>query len=291
MLADIVGSLLHDSRLYEKRSRRPLWLGVAVLLSLWSPNPAHAGNGAVSQAERLRIFHEVYADHIASVDADFIKMSNGTEIPISDGKQKSHDEKLARADIEDMLSQVYPVSSCLPLDSDLPKDFDPGRIRSQSFFDAIYGKTNTDVQKNLVTVDWFGQSLKVSRIMGAADQLGKVKAELGKANSDLRPHLTPSAGAFVWRTIAGTSRISAHGYGIAIDIATAKTDYWQWAKFSPERIPAVRKKVPQAIIDAFERHGFIWGGNWYHFDTMHFEYRPELVAIGRLAKSRGCARP
>lgn len=30
------------------------------------------------------------------------------------------------------------------------------------------------------------------------------------------------------------------------------------------------------IVEIFERHGFIWGGRWYHFDTMHFEYRPEM---------------
>ena len=36
----------------------------------------------------------------------------------------------------------------------------------------------------------------------------------------------------------------------------------------------------RAIYNAtwlIERHGFIWGGNWYHYDTMHFEYRPELL--------------
>src|SRR5690242_16362928 len=27
----------------------------------------------------------------------------------------------------------------------------------------------------------------------------------------------------------------------------------------------------------FEQHGFIWGGRWAHYDTMHFEYRPELL--------------
>ena len=27
-----------------------------------------------------------------------------------------------------------------------------------------------------------------------------------------------------------------------------------------------------------ERHGFIWGGKWYHYDTLHFEYRPGLLA-------------
>ncbi|NUM57423.1 MAG: M15 family metallopeptidase, partial [Bdellovibrionaceae bacterium] len=26
----------------------------------------------------------------------------------------------------------------------------------------------------------------------------------------------------------------------------------------------------------FESEGFIWGGKWNHYDTMHFEYRPEL---------------
>ena len=48
--------------------------------------------------------------------------------------------------------------------------------------------------------------------------------------------------------------------------------------------------MPEKIIAAFEKHGFIWGGNWYHYDTMHFEYRPDLIAIGELAKERGCAR-
>jgi hypothetical protein len=34
------------------------------------------------------------------------------------------------------------------------------------------------------------------------------------------------------------------------------------------------------IVDVFEKHGFIWGGKWYHYDTMHFEYRPELLNDG-----------
>ena len=36
-------------------------------------------------------------------------------------------------------------------------------------------------------------------------------------------------------------------------------------------------QIPTEIIDIFERRGFIWGGKWSHYDTMHFEYRPELL--------------
>ena len=32
-----------------------------------------------------------------------------------------------------------------------------------------------------------------------------------------------------------------------------------------------------ALVTVFENHGFIWGGKWRHYDTMHFEYRPELL--------------
>ena len=30
------------------------------------------------------------------------------------------------------------------------------------------------------------------------------------------------------------------------------------------------------LVNIFEKNGFIWGGRWYHYDTMHFEYRPEM---------------
>ena len=39
-----------------------------------------------------------------------------------------------------------------------------------------------------------------------------------------------------------------------------------------------KNEIPREIVDIFEKHGFIWGGKWYHYDTMHFEYRPELTA-------------
>jgi hypothetical protein len=31
------------------------------------------------------------------------------------------------------------------------------------------------------------------------------------------------------------------------------------------------------IVEVFEKYGFIRGGKWYHYDTTHIEYRPELL--------------
>ena len=57
--------------------------------------------------------------------------------------------------------------------------------------------------------------------------------------------------------------------------------YWQWTKPAADGTYPVKNQIPPEIVAAFERQGFIWGGRWYHYDTMHFEYRPELIAAGR----------
>ena len=67
-----------------------------------------------------------------------------------------------------------------------------------------------------------------------------------------------------------------HGYAAAIDLNLDYSDYWLWNARSSVSIP-YKNRFPQQIVEIFERHGFIWGGRWYHYDTMHFEYRPELL--------------
>ena len=87
------------------------------------------------------------------------------------------------------------------------------------------------------------------------------------------PALADFGGTFNWRAIAGTERRSAHAWGIAIDLNPAVSDYW---RNGPLARPVYNNRIPQAIVDAFEAEGFAWGGRWFHYDTMHFEYRPEL---------------
>ena len=79
-------------------------------------------------------------------------------------------------------------------------------------------------------------------------------------------------GAAQGNGFAIAERLSRHGCRIAaIDINAAHADYWLW------RGSGERHRIPPEIVDIFERHGFIWGGKWLHYDTMHFEYRPELL--------------
>jgi hypothetical protein len=70
-----------------------------------------------------------------------------------------------------------------------------------------------------------------------------------------------------------------HSYGVAIDINLNLSHYWQWdCKCKDENVPLTYKNLISAkVVELFEKHGFIWGGKWYHYDTMHFEYRPELL--------------
>ena len=51
--------------------------------------------------------------------------------------------------------------------------------------------------------------------------------------------------------------------------------HWYWRPHHGAIV--YRNRMPAEIVAIFEKHGFIWGGKWYHFDTMHFEYRPELL--------------
>ena len=112
---------------------------------------------------------------------------------------------------------------------------------------------------------------------GAAYQLRKVAEEL--AMHPEWKQLMPSSGTFYWRKVRGAQRQSAHSYGIAIDLNTAYSNYWLWSNEGAGERDSLHyeNRIPREIVEIFEKHGFIWGGHWYHFDTMHFEYRPEIL--------------
>lgn len=199
-----------------------------------------------------------------------IYFEDGTKIIYDDGRKKSFEEKLDDCDIEDMFSMRYDRGTTIPNYLE-----DCGRGRNEELFKKMYGRTEGEVRKNLVSVNWFGQKVPFTKVNGAAEKLSKVASELAKM-PQYRKYLT-NASSFYWRKVRGANRQSAHSYGIAIDINTTYSNYWLWSNPKSSETDKIKyeNKIPIEIVKIFEKYGFIWGGRWYHYDTMHFEYRPE----------------
>lgn len=257
---------------------------LAALVLLVLPSTVSAQQGQAILEARIDALVAAYPDALLGRDGDMLVWRDGLRMLLDDGLAKDHQERLDRADIEDMLSQAYPIGRCSYVAPAL--DFEPGRIRSDGFFRAMYGGTQAAVEARLVTIDWFGAPLRVTSVNGVASRLEAVRDELTQLPAELWPFFSTSAGTYNWRPIAGTSRLSVHSFGAAIDLNIDYSDYWLWNSRTgrEDDVPQYRNRMPHEVVEVFERHGFIWGGKWYHFDTMHFEYRPELLAMAQLAE-------
>ena len=95
-----------------------------------------------------------YPDFQLSYKDNAIVFPDGTRIVYDDKKKKSFVEKLDDSDIEDMFSMVYDVKAQAPTYLN-----DCGRSRNETLFKKMYGKSESEVRKNLVPVEWFGQKI------------------------------------------------------------------------------------------------------------------------------------
>lgn len=204
-------------------------------------------------------------------------LPDGRELVFADGKVKTAEQRLDDPDLKDIFAQRYPTGPIAPVTT---PDFDPGRVRVDALFQVRYGPPASQGASgghiDVVPFELFGKSLRVHR--AALPAFTRVRARLVALCAEqpaLRQFLDGLGGTFVVRNIAGTNRRSAHSYGVSLDINVKLSHYWRWQR--PAAPLRWQNRIPQALVDAFEAEGFIWGGRWYHYDTMHFEYRPELL--------------
>lgn len=255
---------------------------LAALFTFIAAGIAVAGDGRYGAAppdldRYLTRLEAAYPNVIQGHDKTKLILKSGSTIALSDGRtDKSFDELLDNPDIDDMFAMVYPAGA-KPAAPQV--DFDPGRIRVEALFRALYGDCRKDGDTlKLRSIAWFGGSVRFTTRNGADKALEAVARDLAATlPKPLLKYLAPSAGTYNCRPIAGTKRLSMHAYGAAIDLNTKYAYYWRWGKPGKDGRYAWTSQTPKEIIDIFERHGFVWGGRWYHFDTMHFEYRPELL--------------
>jgi hypothetical protein len=69
-------------------------------------------------------------------------------------------------------------------------------------------------------------------------------------------------GAYNFRVMRGGSSLSMHAYGCAVDFDPARNGFGS-------RNPYLAK-CP-AVLEAFKREGWTWGGTWKKPDGMHFQ--------------------
>jgi len=70
--------------------------------------------------------------------------------------------------------------------------------------------------------------------------------------------------------------------------------YWRWDKKGATRtFPKEILLDPKLnqVVDIFERNGFIWGGKWWHYDSSHFEYRPDNLRLQQFVSLRTYGSP
>jgi hypothetical protein len=276
---ELLGARLAGGPMQGKRLVLPIALIINMLLGVAGNAQDRYGAAPQNIKESMDRLVRAYPDKIRGHDNDFLILRNGVKFQISDGRtDKTFEKLLEEPDIDDMFYSRYPLGT----EPGQPAiNVDPGRVRFEPLFVAMYGDCNkNEVAKNLRTIPWLpkhaGGSIAITAVNGVASALEAVSRELDELPGNLIKYVKPLAGTYNCRKIAGTNLKSMHAYGAAVDINIRYTNYWRWAKGEQE--PVWRNQIPIKIVRIFEKHGFIWGGYWYHYDTMHFEYRPELIA-------------
>ena len=248
-----------------------------------SPAPVPGNDPGIDVPAGLRCLQNAYPETVCGVTGTTVALCNGKRLAWDDGRgTKPYKQFLEQADLEDMMLQRYRPGVDLEALAPPAENFEPGRIRNEAFFRAMYGETAAEVSAHLVEVPWLPKSgggmLSVTRKNGVAAALRAVSDELEQTMpSSVLKTLAKTAGGFFWRKVKGSVRRSNHSFAIAVDVGMGRSDYWDWRKPDADGRYPYRNRFPIEAVPAFERHGFVWGGKWYHYDTMHFEYRPELL--------------
>jgi peptidoglycan L-alanyl-D-glutamate endopeptidase CwlK len=274
--------------------------GLLAAEAIQTPTISTAAEPAYSDihdVKQLRLFafdalRESYPKFDLKLENNKLVFPDGTALIFDDGITRTSQGLLESPDIFDRFFYRYPSlgfrqaessgenTAGLTLPTSIPYPEDPGRVRNDQFFMSMYGANAEAVKRKLAPVKWIpsgnGPALMITTVNGVNKAAQAVSDELDK-RPELWPYLLQPGGSFMWRVIAGTNRLSVHSFGAAIDINVAKSDYWRYVVKKETDPVAYRNRIPVEIVEIFERHGFIWGGWWYHFDTMHFEYRPEIL--------------
>jgi len=169
--------------------------------------------------------------------------------------------------------------------------------RSSHFTDALWRSRNRDeAWEHIKQIRFLGVQVQVH--YSILVQLSLVEEQIlkvAKTNNTVRQWINnlSSVGGWEWRNIASSENRSYHAYGAAIDLIPKSSFgleiYWLWTSgknIEWWNVPYSRRyHPPDEVIKIFESFGFIWGGKWRYYDTIHFEYRPEILILSGIEQT------
>ena len=166
--------------------------------------------------------------------------------------------------------------------------------RAPHFFDALYrAHTREEAYSRVKTMRFLGNQVTVHHAI--MEDLTLVEYRIraaARTDQSVRTWIAniDRVYGWNWRNIGETQSRSFHSYGAAVDIMPralgGRAVYWRWAGPNWFNIPYERRyHPPNAVIEAFEAYGFVWGGKWSFFDTIHFEFRPEVIILSGIEMS------
>jgi hypothetical protein len=165
--------------------------------------------------------------------------------------------------------------------------------RHERFFGALLrAGSRAETEQRVVRLEVAGYTLTVhERLREPLTLVSEELRALRQADPEVAAFLKGlvEMNGYNYRYVEGTRSRSFHSYGLAVDLVPrsygGRHPYWMWAMSKVKdwwTVPYERRwMVPLPVVQAFEKEGFVWGGKWLFFDTMHFEYRPEVMVLSR----------
>ena len=263
-----------------------------------------AAEQAPSRAEQvIKALSKAYPNQIEGVEFrndDWALLMRGTWYYYADARMLPENLREKATEYRSMLFYRYPAElpswvEPSPEESARLGNIRPNRSREtprrSTFIDDLWqARNHAEASNNTRTITFLGKSARVHHLI--IESLSLVEARIlsaAKNDPQIQAWINSISisESWAWRNIAETQARSFHSYGIALDLLPkslgGKQTYWLWTSQHRKDWWNVsydeRYHPPAAVISAFEANGFIWGGKWLRFDTMHFEYRQEVLIL------------
>jgi len=224
---------------------------------------------------------------------DVVKIGDDVGFLIGDGWIYFQDGRMLNKENYQNQNRYHSIFYDYPLGkiTKLP-EYQDITVRSPDFLNHLFGTTEIRLREQCDWVPFLNHNAYMNNFCEEA--LIKVEEELLKvAESDQEVQAfidnLKTIYSFQQRNVRGTENVSYHSYGLALDLVPSSYDRkhanWIWSTAFVDEwylIPLKKRwSPPQIVIDAFEKNGFVWGGKWVHFDTIHFEYAPEIILLAQ----------